>query len=113
MSALVCALSGEVPAEPVVSTKSGHIFEKKLIIKYIEVGLPPVPPRGAALRRPTAPAPYTSPTYMQYLHCPCRCFGPQHSTDLLLPVLWCNVSLGSGISGIIIACSMHYEAFRG
>jgi len=36
MSALVCALSGEVPTEPVVSTKSGLLFEKKLITKYIE-----------------------------------------------------------------------------
>lgn len=41
MSALVCALSGEVPTEPVVSTKSGLLFEKKLITKYIEVGALP------------------------------------------------------------------------
>jgi len=41
MSALVCALSGEVPTEPVVSTKSGLLFEKKLITKYIEVGVLP------------------------------------------------------------------------
>ena len=37
MSGLVCALSGEVPSEPVVSTKSGHLFERKLITKYVEV----------------------------------------------------------------------------
>ena len=42
MSALVCALSGEVPSEPVVSIKSGHLFEKKLITKYVEV-LHPLP----------------------------------------------------------------------
>jgi len=40
MSALVCALSGEVPSEPVVSIKSGHLFEKKLITKYVEVLYP-------------------------------------------------------------------------
>lgn len=31
-----CSLSGEVPTEPVVSLKSGHVFEKSLIEKYIE-----------------------------------------------------------------------------
>ncbi len=29
-------VSGEVPQEPVVSRKSGHLYEKKLITKYIE-----------------------------------------------------------------------------
>ena len=43
MSALVCALSGEVPSEPVVSIKSGHLFEKKLITKYVEVAPRPWP----------------------------------------------------------------------
>eukprot|EP00286_Rhodomonas_abbreviata_P011803 CAMPEP_0181323354 /NCGR_PEP_ID=MMETSP1101-20121128/19738_1 /TAXON_ID=46948 /ORGANISM="Rhodomonas abbreviata, Strain Caron Lab Isolate" /LENGTH=154 /DNA_ID=CAMNT_0023431371 /DNA_START=67 /DNA_END=528 /DNA_ORIENTATION=- len=36
MSALVCAMSGENPAEPVVSRKSGHLFEKRLVTKYVE-----------------------------------------------------------------------------
>ncbi|KAK3334166.1 hypothetical protein B0T19DRAFT_449367 [Cercophora scortea] len=31
-----CAVSGEVPEEPVVSTKTGTVYEKRLILKYIE-----------------------------------------------------------------------------
>eukprot|EP00640_Fibrocapsa_japonica_P007522 CAMPEP_0113944350 /NCGR_PEP_ID=MMETSP1339-20121228/33657_1 /TAXON_ID=94617 /ORGANISM="Fibrocapsa japonica" /LENGTH=148 /DNA_ID=CAMNT_0000949527 /DNA_START=80 /DNA_END=522 /DNA_ORIENTATION=+ /assembly_acc=CAM_ASM_000762 len=31
-----CAISGEVPEEPVVSKKTGHLFEKRLISKYLE-----------------------------------------------------------------------------
>ncbi|TFK76762.1 WD40 repeat-like protein [Pluteus cervinus] len=30
-----CALSGEAPVEPVVSAKSGKVYERRLIIKYI------------------------------------------------------------------------------
>jgi hypothetical protein len=66
MSALVCALSGEVPNEPVVSTKSGLLFERKLITKYVEVrpqtpllrDAPPdlFTPLGAQRHRP-APGP--------------------------------------------------------
>ncbi|KAI3660246.1 hypothetical protein MP638_005109 [Amoeboaphelidium occidentale] len=33
---MFCAISGEVPQIPVVSVKSGHLFEKSLIEKYIE-----------------------------------------------------------------------------
>jgi pre-mRNA-processing factor 19 len=29
-------VSGQVPAEPVVSKKSGHLFEKRLLLKYLE-----------------------------------------------------------------------------
>lgn len=28
-------VSGEIPEEPVVSTKSGHVFERRLIEKYL------------------------------------------------------------------------------
>ncbi|CAG8808570.1 13592_t:CDS:1, partial [Racocetra fulgida] len=28
-------VSGEPPQEPVISKKSGHVYEKRLIVKYI------------------------------------------------------------------------------
>ncbi|KAH9968736.1 WD40 repeat-like protein [Russula dissimulans] len=38
-----CAISGERPQEPVVSTKSGHVYERRLVQKYItENGTDPV-----------------------------------------------------------------------
>ncbi|AQK65170.1 Pre-mRNA-processing factor 19 homolog 2 [Zea mays] len=33
---MICAISGEVPDEPVVSKKSGLLFERRLIERYIE-----------------------------------------------------------------------------
>jgi len=33
---MFCAISGEVPSEPVVSKTSGHLFEKRLIEKFLE-----------------------------------------------------------------------------
>jgi len=33
---MLCALSGTTPEEPVVSAKSGHVYEKRLIEKYLE-----------------------------------------------------------------------------
>jgi pre-mRNA-processing factor 19 len=33
-----CEVSGEVPDEPVVSKKSGLLFERRLVERYIEVG---------------------------------------------------------------------------
>jgi pre-mRNA-processing factor 19 len=38
-----CAISGEPPQDPVVSTKSGHVYERRLVQKYItENGTDPV-----------------------------------------------------------------------
>ncbi|KAK8801928.1 hypothetical protein WA158_006323 [Blastocystis sp. Blastoise] len=33
---MFCAISGQVPEEPVVNKKTGHLYEKRLIYKYIE-----------------------------------------------------------------------------
>uniref|UniRef100_A0A7S2STX6 Pre-mRNA-processing factor 19 n=1 Tax=Rhizochromulina marina TaxID=1034831 RepID=A0A7S2STX6_9STRA len=33
---MFCSISGEVPTDPVVSAKSGHLFEKSLIDKYLQ-----------------------------------------------------------------------------
>ncbi|OWZ22604.1 Pre-mRNA-processing factor 19 [Phytophthora megakarya] len=32
---MLCSLSGQVPTQPVVSLKSGHVFEKRLLLKYL------------------------------------------------------------------------------
>ena len=43
MTMFFCAISGEAPQEPVVSTKSGNVYERRLIIKYItENGTDPI-----------------------------------------------------------------------
>lgn len=40
---MFCAISGTVPEEPVVSKKTGHVFERRLIEKYVqETGKCPV-----------------------------------------------------------------------
>lgn len=40
---MFCALSGEPPQVPVVSSKSGHVYERRLIEKYIaENGTDPI-----------------------------------------------------------------------
>ena len=31
-----CAISGEPPQDPVVSSKSGHVYERRLILKYLK-----------------------------------------------------------------------------
>jgi hypothetical protein len=38
-----CAISGEPPQDPVISAKSGHVYERRLIQKYItENGTDPI-----------------------------------------------------------------------
>lgn len=38
-----CAISGEPPQDPVISQKSGHVYERRLIQKYItENGTDPI-----------------------------------------------------------------------
>ncbi|KAI0032502.1 WD40 repeat-like protein [Vararia minispora EC-137] len=38
-----CAISGEPPQDPVISSKSGHVYERRLILKYIsENGTDPI-----------------------------------------------------------------------
>lgn len=38
-----CSISGEPPQDPVVSAKSGHVYERRLITKYItENGTDPI-----------------------------------------------------------------------
>jgi pre-mRNA-processing factor 19 len=36
MSTIVCAISGHAPEEPVFSAKTGHVYEKRLIVKHIQ-----------------------------------------------------------------------------
>jgi len=36
MSTIVCAISGNAPEEPVFSAKTGHVYEKRLIVKHIQ-----------------------------------------------------------------------------
>lgn len=40
---LLCSLSNEVPEHPVISPRSGHVFERRLIEKYLaENGTDPI-----------------------------------------------------------------------
>mmetsp|Transcript_18738 Transcript_18738/g.19495 ORF Transcript_18738/g.19495 Transcript_18738/m.19495 type:complete len:546 (-) Transcript_18738:74-1711(-) len=33
---MFCSISGEVPSEPVISKKNGYLYEKRIILKYLE-----------------------------------------------------------------------------
>ncbi len=47
---MFCAISGSVPEQPVVSTKSGHVFERRLVEKYVrETGKCPITGEALAL----------------------------------------------------------------
>lgn len=54
---MFCAISGVTPTDPVISARTGHVFERSLITKAIQVRPPPASdarrPRGA--RAPPAP----------------------------------------------------------
>jgi hypothetical protein len=41
---MFCSISGTTPEEPVISAKTGHLFERSLITKALQVRVPP-PPR--------------------------------------------------------------------
>ncbi|KAG7397186.1 Pre-mRNA-processing factor 19 [Phytophthora boehmeriae] len=46
---MLCSLSGQVPVEPVASVKSGHVFEKRLLLKYLEQNQQRCPVTGEEL----------------------------------------------------------------
>lgn len=47
---MYCTISGEVPQQPVISRLSGHLFEKRLIEKLLEVSNGICPATGAELK---------------------------------------------------------------
>jgi pre-mRNA-processing factor 19 len=79
MSALVCALSNEIPEQPVISPVSGHVYEKRLILKYInESGTDPmsnqalsveqlIDVKSSALVKPKAPSATSIPSLLKSL----------------------------------------------
>lgn len=48
-SEMLCSLSGQIPAEPVASLKSGHVFEKRLLLKYLAANQQRCPATGEEL----------------------------------------------------------------
>ncbi|SRR5258708_4190403 len=88
-----CALSGEPPQEPVVSAKSGHVYEKRLIEKYIsENGTDPISGEKlteeelitvkASTYHPPAmqPSMYSFQTFLSPKHCSSTTPDPQLNT---------------------------------
>ncbi|RUS85880.1 hypothetical protein EGW08_006364 [Elysia chlorotica] len=77
--ALCCAISNEVPETPVISPVSGHIFEKRLIEKYIhDNGTDPIaneklsvdqliPVKSSALVKPRPPSATSIPAILKSL----------------------------------------------
>ena len=62
-----CAISGEPPQDPVISTKSGHVYERRLVQKYIaENGTDPV--TGEKLEESDLVSVKAS-TYLPFLEC--------------------------------------------
>ncbi|CAN8065275.1 unnamed protein product [Agarophyton chilense] len=49
VTAMYCALSGNVPKEPVISVKSGHLFERALIEKQLAISGNKCPETGESL----------------------------------------------------------------
>ena len=50
MSLYYCSITGEPAEKPIVSNKSGHVFEKRVIEKYIDAN-PVCPITGQPLTR--------------------------------------------------------------
>lgn len=46
---MLCSLSGQIPVEPVASLKSGHVFEKRLLLKYLAANQQRCPATGEEL----------------------------------------------------------------